>query len=366
MRAPLPANESQRLAALAAYDILDTLPEAAYDDITLLASEICGAPIAAMSLIDSDRQWFKSAVGTDVTEAPRDLAFCAHAILETEVMVVPDARADVRFASNPLVANDPNIRFYAGAPLVNPEGAVLGTLCVIDHVQRELSEGQTRSLRALARQVMAQLELRRVFNEQEANRHELQEANIRLKLASITDDVTGFHNTRYLHQYLDARIERANPPVEQLSLVFFDMDGFKDVVDTHGHLSGARVLREVAEVVNEELEDEDRLVRYGGDEFVVILPDQDAERALAKTQRMQKAISEAKYLTAEGADVRVSASFGLAAYPSDAVDKKELLLAADQALFYSKATGKNRVSVGADRDSVSDTVGGPSTEPTSG
>ena len=342
MRAQLPDNESQRLAALAEYDILDSLPETAYDDITHLASELCGAPLAAVSLVDENRQWFKAAVGLDVTETPRDIAFCAHALFGPEVLVIPDARTDARFADNPLVTDNPKFRFYAGAPLVTPGGEVLGTLCVIDHVSRDLSEEQSRSLTALARQVMAQLELRRLVVEQRQSRRQLEKVNAKLKTASLTDDVSGYYNTRFLHQFLDKALRPTDR--QPLSLVFFDMDEFKAVVDEHGHLLGARVLREVAEVVAAHLEPTDRLVRYGGDEFVVILPDQGSDAALDKTVRLKEAIEQASFLVSESLDVRTSASFGLATYPEDASDKRELLMAADQCLFRSKAEGKNRVA----------------------
>ncbi len=161
MKAPLPHTEAARVAALHEYRILDTLPEPAYDDLTRLASEICRTPIALVTLIDSDRQWFKSRVGLDVAETPRDIAFCAHALFDTELLVVRDTTQDERFADNPFVTAAPRIRFYAGAPLVSHDGQVLGTLCVLDSEPRELTPEQMDALRALARQVMAQLELRR-------------------------------------------------------------------------------------------------------------------------------------------------------------------------------------------------------------
>ncbi len=343
MRAQLPGNEQERLAALSEYDILDTLPEAAYDDITHLASEICGTPIAAVSLVDEDRQWFKSEVGLGVPETSREVAFCAHALVGEGMLVVRDAHDDARFADNPLVTGDPKIRFYAGAPLVTPKGEVLGTLCVIDHVQRQLTEQQEQSLGVLARQVMAQLELRRLITEQRRFRKQLEKANKKLQTASITDDVSGFHNTRFLHQYLDEALEGPSSP-EYLSLVFFDMDGFKQVVDTHGHLLGARMLREVAEVVSGQLDPDDRLVRYGGDEYVVILPRQDSDHAVTKTEHMKEAIRSAAFLAGEGLAVQASASFGVATFPEDAKDKEELLAAADKGLFHSKLAGKDRVS----------------------
>ncbi|MGB3299620.1 MAG: GAF domain-containing protein [Phormidesmis sp.] len=162
MKAKVHAQESARLSALRAYNVLDTPTEKAYDDLTALAAFICNVPIALISLIEADRQWFKSKVGISASETPRDVSFCAHAILEKGIMVIEDARRDERFADNPLVTCTPDIRFYAGIPLLTPEGYPLGTLCVIDQQPNNLSRAQITALEALARQVVALLELSRV------------------------------------------------------------------------------------------------------------------------------------------------------------------------------------------------------------
>ena len=163
MVAPLPQDEEDRLAALRAYHILDTPAEVAYDDIIRLAAFICGTPISAVTLIDAERQWFKSILGFSATETPRDIAFCAHTILHLDLLVVPDAAEDARFSENPLVTGDPHIRFYAGVPLVTAEGHALGSLCVLDQTPRDLNADQREALRMLARHVVGQMErVRRV------------------------------------------------------------------------------------------------------------------------------------------------------------------------------------------------------------
>jgi GAF domain-containing protein len=157
----MPVPDAERLAALEKYAILDTEPEHAFDDLTLLASYVCKTPIALISLIDEDRQWFKSKVGISLSETPREVAFCSIAIQQSDVMVVPDTLKDERFRNNPLVVSEPRIRFYAGAPLITEEGYALGTLCVVDQKPREFGPDQKEALGALSRLVLAQLEFRR-------------------------------------------------------------------------------------------------------------------------------------------------------------------------------------------------------------
>lgn len=173
--APSPKNETDRIRALQDYDILDSLPEEDFDSITKIASYICQTPISLVTLIDEDRQWFKSHHGLDITETPRDQAFCAHAILNPEeTMVVPNALQDERFADNPLTIGDPHVVFYAGVPLVTPEGNALGTLCVIDNKPRVLNTEQLDALNALANQVVNLLELRRAVRELQVSKQNLE------------------------------------------------------------------------------------------------------------------------------------------------------------------------------------------------
>jgi GAF domain-containing protein len=161
MTAPILPNEAKRLKVLWEYQVLDTVPEELFDDLTELAAHICEAPIALISLVDEKRQWFKSKVGVTLSETSRNISFCAYAITQPDLFIVPDATLNPRFAANPLVTTDPKIRFYAGAPLITPDGYALGTLCVIDKVPRELRPDQKQALRILARHVVSQLELRR-------------------------------------------------------------------------------------------------------------------------------------------------------------------------------------------------------------
>lgn len=321
-----PFNEDLRLTALRRYQVLDTAAEQAYDDLTTLASAVCKAPIALISLIDQDRQWFKSRVGLDASETPRELAFCAHAILQPDVVFeVQDAHLDPRFAGNPLVTGEPGIRFYAGAPLVTADGQPIGTVCVIDREPRALSAPERKALQSLARQVVAQLELR--------------QAMAGLELESMTDPLTSLWNRRSLDRRLHEAWDLLARERSPLSLVMIDLDHFKRINDAYGHPAGDRVLVQAAAIIRDQVANDGFAARFGGEEFCVVLSDMDAETARERAEHIRRAIEVAAWPF-----VSVTASVGVAtAVPDEEGSPNVMLTRADRALYVAKRDGRNCV-----------------------
>lgn len=354
MTAILPENESERLRALSKYAILDTLPEQAYDDIVRCASIICDTPIALITLVDDVRQWFKARVGLETPETLREYAFCAHAILNpNEVMVVKDADKDERFATNPLVTGEPNIRFYAGAPLLTPTGEALGTICVIDRVSRQLEPNQIEALQALSRQVVVQLELRHSIikleqiilerehqtQQMEGYQRTLETALTQMELQSLTDGLTSAKNRRAFQDQLEIEYHQARRYDTPLSLLLLDLDKYKEYNDEFGHPAGDDVLRTVVKVLQENSRVHDFIARYGGEEFAIILPNTTQEGALVMGERYRRCIQQASWALRP-----VTASIGAGTLTLDMANSEELLLQVDKSLYHAKQNGRNQVS----------------------
>ena len=354
IKPPIAEREAERLARLDRYHILDTLPEQTYDDLIKIASGICGAPISLVSLIDRDRQWFKANVGLDAAETPRDFAFCAHAIsMPEEMLIVPDAQQDPRFRDNPLVTGDPHIRFYAGAPLVTPDGHAIGTLCVMDRVPRTLQPFQIDAIKGLSRQVVALLELRRAYRDlrhHQAERdwyetqlkqyqRDLEEENIHLSRQSGTDALTGLANRHALNAALEWRIARALEG-ETLHMAIVDIDHFKAINDRYGHQAGDKTLVNVAMALRSGDGAERSVARIGGEEFVLLLPALDDAQALRECEKVRADVARMPN------EMPVTVSIGVTAYrPGDSA--VELYLRADKAMYEAKREGRNRVVLDA-------------------
>jgi diguanylate cyclase (GGDEF)-like protein len=309
-----PINERERLAALESYDVLDSAPERAYDDIVSLASRICGTPIGLMGLVDADRVWHKARIGVPVSEAPRETSFCAHTILQEEPLVVTDLAADERFAENPNVVGGPRLRFYAGAPLVTAEGHAVGTICALDTVPRVLDAGQREALAALSRQLVAQLELRRMLA---VSRREAR-----------TDPLTGLGNRRRLMADFTKLLPAATR-TRPLHLLLFDLNGFKVYNDTFGHAAGDALLARLADKLAVVATEADGAYRFGGDEFCVLVRG-DRVRLQAVRTAASLALSE------HGDGFSITASHGVVSMPAEAATQGNALRLADERMYDEK------------------------------
>lgn len=314
----IPANEQLRLDTLRALNILDTSAEERFDRLTRLARRLFGVPIALVSLVDANRQWFKSCIGLSSTESPREVSFCGHAILDDGILLVPDALLDERFHDNPLVVDEPGIRFYAGCPLSVANGSKLGTLCLIDVQPREFGEEDRALLRDLAR--MAEQEL------------------AALQLATM-DELTLLSNRRgfsALAQHALNVCERLDKPA---TLLFFDLDGFKGINDRFGHAEGDRALSVFAAQLRQSLRDSDVIGRLGGDEFVALLTSSDAALCEATLARLKSAMDAINEQAARGYDIAFSV--GSVQFDAARHDGTTALLAeADAAMYANKASRK--------------------------
>jgi diguanylate cyclase (GGDEF)-like protein len=509
--APLSADEIARLAALAEYKILDTAAESIFDAITALAAKVCDAPISLITLIDRNRQWFKSNYGfAGITDSSREGGFCAHAIMGTGLMEIPDARKDDRFLDNIFVLDEPHIRFYAGAPLINANGFKLGTLCVFDTTPRNLTPDQKEELDYLSKIVISFFEIKKALlkdiehrkkaaealaetntklkqrflaqqqshqelillnemsnalqaciTEDEAyamitkccrqlfpntngelylinKSHELVECNavwgditqiqktfplndclalrygkihlanhsephlvcmhmhenlhsictpliaqtditgllcltstttdiinetqqllaqalaeqIGLALANIKlretlhqqsthDPLTGLFNRRYLTETFKRELAYAIKKQSSLAVILIDIDHFKCINDAYGHEAGDNILCELTRVLLKNTSDDDLVCRYGGEEFIILIPNSEREKIERQAHQIQNAVREIS-VNHHGQLINITISMGIAEFPNQGNCEEDILSAADRALYHAKETGRNK------------------------
>ena len=320
-------QEQTRLEALHRLEVLDTPPEETFDRLTRITKSALDMPIVLISLVDKDRQWFKSRQGLDVQETSREVSFCAHAIVHDEPLIVRDALKDDRFALNPLVTGEPNIRYYAGIPLETPDGHNIGTLCAIDRKPRDLAPDQIEMLQDLARLVIDAFMLRQIAE---------------------TDSLTGAQTRLGFERDVNREIERSRRYGGSASVIAIDLDHFKSINDTFGHQAGDRVLQAVVRICKQNIRCVDLVCRLGGEEFVIYLPETDILGAKHVAKKLRKIMEETP-ISFNGNEIRFTASFGVARYSDRTHTFNDLLHQADYALYEAKTSGRNKVICYSDR-----------------
>ena len=321
----IPSGEDTRIEALLALNIIDTPPEERFDRLTRMAKLSLNVPIAVVSLVDTDRQWFKSSVGLDASETPRDISFCGHAIHSDEILIVEDASKDQRFADNPLVLFEPKIRFYAGRPLKAINGKRLGTFCIIDTTPRKLSEDDLILLEDLAS--MAERELSIVH-------------------VAMNDDLTCIPNRRGFNLLGHSSLMISIRHGFSATLVYFDLDNFKRINDKFGHTEGDKVLITFAKHLKDILRESDVCARIGGDEFVALLGNTTETRASEFVSRLQNDIENSKM--SEKKNYKIQFSHGIVEYDSRKhKDLKSLVKSADKIMYKLKKQKVNMDNIHA-------------------
>ncbi len=322
--APIPSNETARLAALHSYELLDTPPDERFDLFTRLGSWLFNAPMSAINLVDSDRTFFKSLIGLPSYEPRRCTSICAHAVGDGDViMVVEDLTKDVRFKDHPLVL-EKGVRFYAGALLRSHSGIALGTLCIADVEPRQLSTEDRQKLIELAEGVGAVLELHR--------------RGLMLLQAATRDTLTGLYTRRAFDEKIQNAVDKAKSG-KFCALLCLDLDHFKDVNDRFGHAGGDALLREVSRRLTQTVRPGDIVARLGGDEFVVLMMDATSV-ASAELLAIRLLAAFASPFDFEGNDLPIHSSIGIALCPSHANNPAALLRNADLALYEAKNSGR--------------------------
>ena len=341
--AAYPCDEDERLAALAALDIVDTARSAAFDIFPRLASSVFSAPIAAISLVDRDRQWMKASVGLEMSETPRESSFCAHAILAPDhVLYVPDARRDPRFADNPLVTGEFGLRSYAGCPIRGPDGHLLGALCVIDREPREWVDEQLEQLRLLAVGVGSALKL-----------HVSVKA---IQLQAHTDPLTGLLNRDgFEDRAAIAAMHRKNGEDGRDGLLLLDLDRFKSINDLFGHNGGDAALREVAKRLRVATRNTDAVCRLDDDHFCILVRDVEEPELFRLAQRIHKALAEP--FTVNQQSLPLKTSIGMTLCRDCATPVETLISEADRALLEAKRAGRGRTRMAVRGDTRADLTG---------
>lgn len=310
-------DEQARLETLRSLSILDTPPEERFDRLTRMAKRLFGVPIALVSLVDENRQWFKSCFGLSVSETSRDISFCGHAILGNDLFIISDAIEDERFADNPLVLNDPFIRFYAGCPLSAPNGRKLGTLCIIDRQPRHFGKEDLEALKDLASMVERELSA--------------------VQLATL-DELTNISNRRGFMMLAQHSLHLCAREKISASMVFMDLDKFKPINDTFGHAEGDQALTVFAEQMKAACRDADVYARLGGDEFAMLLINTSREPAENIVARLRQSVEEYNQEAKRGYDITFS--HGIVEFNPEKQHTIEAMLADGDSLMYALKKSK--------------------------
>ena len=334
----VPADEGSRIKELYETRLLDSPEQEEFDAIARLARDVTDTSIALVSLVDKDRQWFLSHQGLELRETSRSIAVCAHTIQGVELLEIPDLSLDARFMDNPLVVGAPNIRFYAGVPLIVPSGQVLGTLCVLDTVVRKLTDKQISALKTLAHSVVVEIELRRKMTGLEFEVERRRAAEERVLDLATRDMLTQLPNRMALHDRLGQQLRQSARDGTKFAVLFIDLDRFKLINDGLGHEAGDQALIEIAKRLTSTLRVADTMARLGGDEFAAILVNiRDASDALALAQKINLALKQKTVLCAT--ELHYDASIGIAVYTDHADNVHDLIRKADLAMYRAKREG---------------------------